>query len=187
MIAVTAAFVTAGQFAAHSVDSLAAADFPGDRIIDHVLTPSPLNPFCWDVLLLATRGDRYAVRHGVLSNAPALIRADRCPTLTGNRPTTAPMTRVSAADSAAMHWFGAFEMSKTRLAELVAGHCDAAALMLFARAPFATQFEGQAVLGDLRFDRERGLGMAEIAVGPPSATACRPPAPWTAPRADLLH
>ena len=42
---------------------------PTERVIDHVLTPMPLNPLCWDVLLLATHGDRYTIRHGTLATA----------------------------------------------------------------------------------------------------------------------
>jgi hypothetical protein len=60
---------------AHRVAAPAAADFPGARMVDHVLTPRPLNPLCRDVLLLEIRGARYTIRRGVLSDAPALIPA----------------------------------------------------------------------------------------------------------------
>ena len=54
------------------------ARVPGERVIDHVLTPAPMDPLCWSVLLLETRGDRYVVRGGVVSDAPGLIPAARC-------------------------------------------------------------------------------------------------------------
>ncbi len=105
-----------------------------------------MNPLCWDVLLLETHGDRYAMRHGRLSNAPALIPADRCPSMSVDGHTTAPLTRVAALESAEIHWSGEFSMSKQRLGELVAMHCDAAALMRFARAPFATELDHRWVM-----------------------------------------
>ena len=57
-----------------------------------------------------------------------------------------------------MHWLGEFEMSKTDLAQIVAGNCNAAALMQFARAPFVAEREREWVIGDLRF---AGDGAAE--------------------------
>jgi hypothetical protein len=41
------------------------------------------------------------------------------------------------------------------------------------------------VLGDLRFDREKALGMSEIALG--GQSGCRFRAPWVPPRADVLN
>jgi inner membrane protein len=187
MLVVTAAFITGGQLAARRIGTIAATDFPADRLIDHVLTPGPMNPLCWDVLLLETHGDRYTVRHGVLSNAPVSMPASRCPTVFGNQSTTVPLRRVSAPESAGMHWFGEFEMSKTDLAQIVAGNCNAAALMQFARAPFVAELERRWVIGDLRFERGRGGGMADIDIGPDSPGPCPKSAPWTPPRAELLQ
>jgi hypothetical protein len=139
------------------------------------------------VLLLETHGDRYTVRRGVVSDAPALIPATRCRTMPGNRPTIASPTKVPAPESAGVHWMGEFEMSKTQLVQLVAGHCNAAALMQFARAPFAAELEREWVIGDLRFPGGPGGGMAEIDIGPASTGPCPRTAPWTPPRADLLQ
>jgi inner membrane protein len=186
MIAITGIFIAAGHWTRGRVDSIAAAQFPMDRVIDHVLTPLPANPLCWDVLLLATEGDRYRVRHAMLTNAPALIPASHCATVFGNSLMTAPVENVPAVDSDAVHWFGQFEMSSSELAALVARHCDAAAVMQFARAPFAAELASGWVIGDLRFERGRGSGMASIVLGPPSYGECRPSVPWIAPREDLL-
>jgi inner membrane protein len=186
-LALTATFVVSGQVASHTVATLAARDFSGERVIDHVLSPGPMNPLCWDVLLLETRGDRYVVRHGMLSNAPAMLPVSKCRTLSGERATTFLLGKVAAPETAAVHWFGEFEMSRTQLAQLVAGHCDAVALMQFARAPFAAQLGRDWVIGDLRFERGRGGGMADIPVGSPANTPCPPAAPWIPPRADLLQ
>jgi inner membrane protein len=187
MLTVTAAFITGGYLAARHIDAIAAADFPTDHVIDHVLSPGAMNPLCWDVLLLETRGDRYSARHGVVSNAPWLISAARCPTLPGNRPTVAPLAKVPAPDSTGMHWLSEFEMSKTDLAQIVAGNCNAAALMQFARAPFVAERRHEWVIGDLRFAGQRGGGMADIDLNRDSPDSCSKPAPWTPPRAELLR
>jgi hypothetical protein len=115
----------------------------------------------------------------VIANAPGILPVSNCRTLSGARADG----KVTAPDTGAVHWLGEFEMSRTQLAQLVAGHCDAAALMLFARAPFARQLGRDWVVGDLRF----AGGMADIPVGSPAQGPCPPAAPWIAPRADLLR
>ncbi len=186
-LCVTALLVIAGHAAAQNIDSVAARDFPGDRIIDHVLSPIPTNPFCWDVLLLETRGDRYIARHGMLSDAPSLVSAQSCSTKLVSKDTTAPLTAVEAPDSAQTVWFGEFSMPARRLAELTAHSCEATTLMQFVRAPFAIEHKGGWLIGDLRFDRERGRGLAQIEIPDVPAGGCLPRAPWLPPRADLLN
>ncbi len=186
-LVVTALFIVCSSVAAHRIDAIATADFSGDRVIDHVLTPTPLNPLCWDVLLLETRGDRYAVRSGVLSIAHDLVPAQRCPRILSNRPTSSLIAPLQAPASAEIQWMGEFAMSRAQLASLVASHCQAAALMQFARAPFAAELQHQWMMGDLRFERGRGNGMASIDLGSFSSGECRSPVPWTPPRVDLLN
>jgi inner membrane protein len=188
MVTVTASFVTGGYLAARSVEAIAAADFPTEHVIDHVLSPGVLNPLCWDVLLLETHGDRYTARHGIVSSAPGLVPAARCRTLSsGSGPTVVPLVKVLAPDSARVHWFGEFEMSKAHLAQIVAGNCNAAALMQFARAPYVAERGHEWVIGDLRFAGQRGGGMADIDLDRDSPGPCAKAAPWTPPRAELLQ
>jgi inner membrane protein len=187
MACVTAAFMLAGNAAARQLQSIAQADFPAGRVIDHVLTPVSSNPVCWDVILLQTSGDRYAARHGLLSIAPALEPASRCSNTLGGATATAPMTAVTAPDLPGMHWLGEFSMSQRQLAALVATHCEAQELMQFVRAPFATQYGKSWALGDLRFDRERGLGMSEIELRAPGQERCKYHVPWVPPREDLFR
>jgi inner membrane protein len=189
MACVTGVFVLAGNAAARQIRTIAAADFPGGQLIDHVLTPVSTNPVCWDVILLETSGDRYTARHGLLSIAPGLEPASRCSTVPGRRGagTTAPMTTVAAAELPGMHWLGEFSMPRRQLADLVAGHCEAQELMQFVRAPFATEYRQAWVLGDLRFDQERGLGMSEIELRAPGREDCSYHVPWVPPRANLLR
>lgn len=197
-LALTCTFTVAGREAAQRAAQLAQVSFPGDRLLDHVLTPQPANPLCWDLLLLETNGSRYIARHAALSIEPALLRADGC-TLAKAGPHTAPLVAVAARDTPAVRWLGETSLEGSSLREAVGTNCEAAAFMLFARAPFIAPFTGSTmsadaqgtVLGDLRFDRGRERGGFEVTLsGPQSAEAesqpCRRAAPWIAPRADLL-
>jgi inner membrane protein len=187
MICVTAAFVLSGSAAAHAADSIARANFSYERLLDHVLTPAPTNPLCWDVLMLGTDGDRYTIRHAMLSVAPGLMPARQCTNVLGGHGTTAPLLKVPLPDSAEIHWLGQVTMSRARLADLVREHCEAAELMQFARAPFIALFRHNWVIGDFRFDREPQLGMAEIELADGSRARCSHNLPWIPPRADLLR
>jgi inner membrane protein len=189
-LAVTLLFVVAGGIAARRIDSLAAAELPAGHVIDHVLSPAPANPLCWDVLLLEIRGDRYTARFGVLSLLPAAVPARQCPRTSGRGSTTALVAPLAAPAHPEIQWLDEFSMSRALLARLTDSHCRAAALMQFARAPFAAALEDRWVMGDLRFDRTRGGGMASIDLGPASEPTgreeCHSPVPWVPPRADLL-
>jgi inner membrane protein len=177
-------FVWAGRVAAHRTDAVARSKFPDYRTLDKVLSPTPGDPLCWDVLLLQIRDDEYVVRHAYLSIAsPPAVRS--CGAVLSGKG-TAPLTAVPAADSHEVRWLGEFGMSRSRLVALIAHDCAARELMQFVRAPFAVELRRVWVLGDLRFDREAGTGMAEIQIAPEAPSACGYHVPWTPPRADLL-
>ncbi len=56
MIGVTAMFVMAGLAVTHRAQAVAASQLSRRRrIVDHVLSPMPSNPFCWDLLLVQDR------------------------------------------------------------------------------------------------------------------------------------
>jgi hypothetical protein len=94
---------------------------------------------------------------------------------------TAPLRPVDAPDAPFLHWHGQIVLSRERLRELATSSCQIEALMHFARAPWFTN----QVIGDLRYDREPGLGFAELDLTRlPPCPAHVPP--WVPPRADLL-
>lgn len=185
-IGVTAMFIVAGMVAANRAEAIAAQDFPSEHRVDHVLSPGMANPFCWDLLMVQTGAGQYTVRQATLASSPGVMPASRCLAgLLTPRAGSAPTTEVSAPSSAAIEWGRQFSMPADRLATLAAGDCEARELLQFARAPFATQVGGEWVLGDLRFDREKELGMSEIALA--GKSRCRFSAPWVPPRNDLLN
>jgi inner membrane protein len=182
-LAVTGAFVATGREAARRAGELARADFPQDRLIDRALTAHPANPLCWDLLLLERREERYVARHAVLSLAPAWLGWHGCP-LAKAVPHAAPLTPVAAQNSASVEWLGETVLEISALKRLVTATCEAAAFMLFARAPFIAT--DPALLGDLRFDHGRDGASFAVPLGGEPRT-CERAAPWIAPRVELLE
>ena len=184
-IGITAMFITAGAIAAQRVESLAHSRFPSEQMLDHILTPMPANPVCWDLLLLQRQGDDYRARHAIVSLAPSLLNAHECP-VRANEKQTASVTPPDASNDAAVRWLGEYQTSAALLKRTAGSSCIAARAMQFLRAPFLARLDGAEVIGDLRFDREPQLGFAELEIeGVPSR--CPKAAPWTPPRQDLLR
>jgi inner membrane protein len=96
------------------------------------------------------------------------------------------MAPVQASSNSSVQWRGEFSMSLAALASIANGNCEALEFMQFARAPFAMEREQRQVLGDLRFDREPELGLAEIDLTSPPRQ-CRFHVPWIPPRESLLR
>jgi inner membrane protein len=200
-LCVTLVFVTAGQIAAHRAMRLTTSLFPANRAdagraLDHVLTPMPANPLCWDLWLLGEKGNRYIARRAVLSIVPAMESARACPVSLGAH--TATLAPVSGEDSEGIRWLGEYQIAVPELLHYATVTCDANAFMQFARAPFA-HAGPEVLLGDLRFDHGKERGSFEIRAEhprtvspaaendePPSHLNCPRAAPWIAPRADLL-
>jgi inner membrane protein len=185
-LAVTTTFVVSSQVAARRIDAIAASVFPGETPIDRVLTPMPANPLCWEVMLVQRREQSVVDRRVMLALAPSLIPAESCLSRSLDIPSSAPLQRVAAIGTAELHWYGEIASPIDPLKARVAADCEAAAAMRFIRVPWLAQVGPDLVLGDLRYDREKALGFAEIALDD------RPVCPllvpdWRPPRADLLR
>ncbi len=186
-LAVTAMFVVGSQFAARRVEAFATTLFPGARLIDHVLTPMPANPLCWEVMLVQTRSESVVARRVMLALAPAVIPADGCLSRSLDLPSSAPLQRVQVDDTAGLHWYGEIATALDQLRSRVAVDCEAAAAMRFIRVPWLAVVGQDTVLGDVRYDREKALGFAEVALHDPPGSCPRLMPDWRPPRADLLR
>ena len=188
----TLVFTSASHIAQSRMEALASTQFPDMITLDRVLTPMPVNPLCWDVLLVQKDAANLVVRRAMLSLAPGVIRADRCPDGVAATQMTAPLHAVARADLPSIRWRGEVITSLSRLHELVATDCRAEGFMRFARAPWMNRIESasdkksQLVIGDLRYDREAGLGFAELALGAKQENCPRHVPPWLPPRGDLF-
>jgi inner membrane protein len=186
-LAVTATFVVSSQVAARRIAMIATALFPDERSIDRVLTPMPANPLCWEVMLVQTHSQSVVARRTMLALAPSLIPADGCLSRSLDLPSTAPLQTAHAADTTQLHWYGEIATDIDELRNRVRTDCEAAAAMRFIRVPWLATVEQATVLGDLRYDRERGLGFAEIALQDRPAACPGHVPPWRPPRSDLLQ
>ena len=187
----TLVFATASHVAGSRMEAIAGAQFPGMTTLDHVLTPMPVNPLCWDVLLVQKDANDVVLRRAMLSLAPDIVPADRCPAGLATTKMTAPLRKVAGPDLPSIRWRGEVSTSLATLHELIATDCRAAGFMRFARAPWMnlTDVVGsttpQPVIGDLRYDRETALGFAELLLGPDRGRCPRHVPPWLPPRGDL--
>ncbi|GIE77252.1 hypothetical protein Aph02nite_32020 [Actinoplanes philippinensis] len=186
-LALTATFVATSRTAEDRVEALLADRFPQARTLDVVLTPMPADPVCREVLTVQTTAEQYVLRRAFHSLAPGLITAERCSRLfPSGAERTAPLTPVAQPSTAEIAWDGELALPAGVLPGLAGDHCAADALLQFARAPWAVADGDGWIVGDLRYDREAGLGMAEVRVGPGQDECPHLPAPWIPPREDVL-
>ncbi|GAA0813604.1 metal-dependent hydrolase [Spirilliplanes yamanashiensis] len=187
-LVVTSAFAVTARAADSRFEALLAEGFPAARTLDVVLTPMPANPVCREVLAVQRTADTYVVRRAFHSLAPGWVTAQRCaesfPSAGGE--STARLQSVGRPSTGEVVWVGELALPAGLFASLATEYCAVGALLRFARAPWAAPAAGGWVVGDLRFDREAGLGLAEVAVGPPADDCPGLPAPWVPPRQDLL-
>ena len=186
-IAVTLVFLATSQLAARRVEALVSRTFSDADLLDHVVTPMPVNPVCWEVILVQREAEELVLRRGMYSILPSQWSANRCPGRSLDIPITAPLQRVAAANTPEVQWHGEIRSRIETLDSLWRENCRVERFMRFARAPWLADIEGETVLGDLRYDREKELGFAEIDI---ESTDERCPSyvpPWIPPRRDLLE
>lgn len=185
-LAVTAAFFFGSDVAARRVAHEVAQRYPGARLLDHVLTPMPSNPLCWNVIAITLEADRYVMRRAALATAPRLLAVQDCPDRTLDAPTSAPMRRLAGPDSVAVRWIDEYQVSRAEFARALQAYCEAAILMRFARAPWIASSNGRWAMGDLRYDREPELGFAEMELTQQAGACTNAKPPWIEPRREVM-
>lgn len=185
-LAVTAAFFFGSDSAARRVADEVAQRYPGARLLDHVLTPMPSNPLCWNVIAITLEADRYVLRRAALATAPELLAVQDCPDRTLDAPTSAPMRGLPGPGSAAVRWIDEYQVNRAEFPRVLQAYCEAAILMRFARAPWIARSDGRWAMGDLRYDREPELGFAEIELTQRSGACSDATPPWIEPRRELV-
>lgn len=188
-LSVTGLFLAAGHAAARRVDALAQAQFPRAMTWDHVLTPMPADPLCWELLLVQREADQYLVRTARLSLAPTWVAASAC---RGTGRVTAQTGAVSGASTvvpapndAGVQWLQQFSMPARRIPELAARHCLGRAFLQFARVPWATGTDSGWEMGDLRFGN--GASFSQLRLGPAAERCAFASVPWLPPRPELAR
>jgi inner membrane protein len=186
-LATTFTFAAMSNTAASRVDAAAARRFPGEALVDRVVTPMPVNPLCWEVILIQRGEQDIALRRAMLSLAPETLSVEGCRSRSLDVETTAPLSHVEIPDDAELKWYGQTTFPQARLAQLARQDCHVAAFLQFARAPWLAATRDGTVLGDLRYDREPELGFAEIALDYSKDACPTHIPPWLPPRSDLTR
>lgn len=160
--------------------------FPSARTHDLIVTPLPGDPMCWNVLAVQTDGDRYLLRTASFATDPDWTEAATCER--ERRDLTAPAVDLSGAPSRKVKWGREVSLPLSELQAIYREHCDAAAMLRFLRAPFwVRDADGGLILGDLRYDREKELGFAEVKLNELGAPCPQWVPDWTPPRIELLE
>jgi inner membrane protein len=184
-LAINAAFAQTSAIADRRIAAIVHQEFPHERLHDTVLTPLPVNPVCWQILLVQSDSEIVYVRRATLSLAPNMIAAADCPSRADLTKTTAQYAEMTAVSTSAVQWHGEVATPLADLRTLVAKDCHAAGFMRFARAPWVVTNASQFVIGDARYDQETELGFAELDLNGQGRCMNRVP-PWTPPRTELL-
>jgi len=181
----TAMFAITAHAARAKIDAIASEQLPDSTLLDRIVTPMPINPACWEVMILQKEADNAVIRRAMLAMSPAWLRADQCLSRSLDIEITAPLTPVPKESTEQVKWYGQISTPVARLVRLAEENCEAAAAFRFIRMPWLANVKDGLVLGDLRYDREPELGFAELVIGD------RPNCPrfvpnWIEPRRDLL-
>ncbi|MEQ1581652.1 MAG: metal-dependent hydrolase [Steroidobacteraceae bacterium] len=185
-LGITTLFVATGAAANARLSRLLTDEFPLAVTLDRVLTPMPVNPVCREVFAVQIEGNRYIVRKATLTLLPDWLPASECPQRALGSSSTAPLTATDARSTAEIAWLGEFAMGKEGIGDLAQRSCMVNALLKFARVPWAMQSGANWIVGDLRYDREPELGLAELKTNLLDEQCPAHVPPWTPPRADLL-
>ncbi len=158
----------------------------GTTIDDVVITPMPANPLCATALVVGTRGVDYVVERATVASVPAFFPASRCTKAFDGDP-TAPRSLVVSPIGDSVAWKDEFRAPLEELVELARHNCQAAAFLRFARVPYwARASDDELIIGDLRFDRVRGLDFSDVRIPVRPAVCPRALPPWKPPRSRLI-
>jgi inner membrane protein len=154
---------------------LHAAD-PASRVLDVAMTAFPSQPLCWAFVSVESNeaADRYRLRRGVASIAPAWLAPLACPAgLVEQLPSVALSSGVAqfATAQAGLHMLRALKDTR----------CDVDAWLRFARMPKLDAGE----LSDYRFAATPRGNFTTLRIAQAAKCADGVPA-WGYPRADLL-
>lgn len=171
VVGVLALFWGTSLLAKQTLSTTIARQFPGERITDRVVSPEPSNPLCWNAIAVTDTADEYRAHHYKISLAPHRIPPQDCwrTARAQNISRTAPLQILTTAAfseeepfASRSAYLGSFTAKIRDLTELMNMDCRFELMLKFYRVPFWSSGETNRLIGDLRFDREQGLGFSEL-------------------------
>lgn len=132
--------------------------------LDTASSPLPGNPFCWNIWIAAKSSEDYRMRSAVVSLWPALVSTKTCdPVVLKTR--TADVRRSTFVSNESIRWEDESRISFQEWSDFHEGSGSFRRFISFARFPFIKRLpNGEAIVGDLRYDRESGLGFSEVPI-----------------------
>ncbi len=167
LLALASAALVVGSFgvgramAARAAMTDIAERFEHAELVHVALGPSPGDPRCFRGLATMHERGRYRVARFVVVADPAWGGPHTC-AMPIARDLTASLSAIDAANES-IAWLDAYEIDRASL-DALSVTCHGDAFLRFARVPFAMVDGDTTTWGDLRYDREAGLGFAEIEV-----------------------
>lgn len=155
------------------------------KLHDIILSPMPANPFCWMLITVDQGGKNYRLSKGIYAPFGNIVSAASCPTF-WLKEGTAELSSIDSDLPKSLLWAGQYSASIEALNALRQKNCRVSAFLHYARAPFFMEAAGHFIVGDLRYDMNRGLDFAEMHVSkiPIHCPALVPD--WKEPRAALF-
>ncbi len=172
-----------GSSSAHATARSSLQVALGAEIVDVVATPHPANPFCYDVIGVATTASDYVLAYASVSVLPGWISPRSCRAL--RKESSLPMEPMDV-QAGSIFIRSVWRTPLAKLKDRFSTSCIAREFLRFARAPFLVESNSAWAVGDLRYDMEKGSGFAEIPL-PQGAKDCpKFVPPWVPPRGKLL-
>jgi len=158
------------------------ASSPNASLHDVILSPLPVNPFCWSLLTVETEKDALRIRRGLAAPFPGLVSVRACQFMQ-------LFSAEQNVEPSGEHfvWQRFEEISITELKDLEARFCDVKEFLKFARAPYFWKADGGIFLSDLRFERAGKQGLATFRIRDLSPPCPNSRAPWRPPISSLLQ
>ena len=148
------------------------------------MSPAPGNPLCWSATGIQLEDEALVLRRFALTIQPSLAPASSC-RLQPSEETTARTVAIERSSTEAVSFFDETRTSLVDLRGLARASGEVEAYLRFARAPFLIDGDDFVVVGDFRYDRERGHGFAEGELRTSGALVGIVP-PWDPPRIDAI-
>lgn len=151
-------------------------------LLDIDAVPAPGNPICWRSWISSKDGDHYSSKLVAVSLWPRKIPTEKCLS-DREQPKDAVLTKLDLKPTQQVRWVAEVRQPIFAFEKMRAESCTFRKLLNFARYPFiAAQTDGSYIVGDLRYDRETGLGFTESQVRlPENCTEADESSPWSPP------
>lgn len=165
-------------------EGLLATAFPTATFLDVSMSPAPGNPLCWSATGIQLEDDALVLRRFALTIQPSLAPAPSC-RLQPGEDATAETEPIARSSTEAVTFFDQTRTSLADLRGLAHASGEIEAYLRFARAPFLHETDEHVVVGDFRYDFERGYGFAEGELETSGEVSGVVPT-WEPPRIDAI-